>query len=333
MSHRTILLLAACCSLSSSSCVTGEDGPSSPDSFYRDAMREFVQDISQWARSASPGFIVVPQNGQELFTTFGALPGPLETEYLSVLDGTGREDLFFGYTADDQATPASETTWMAQFLDIAEANGVHVLVTDYCWTQWKVDSSYSWSQGAGYISFAADHRELDDIPGYPAEPYGLNGDDILTLGEACNFLYLIDPEVFPDRRTFVTQVSDTGYDVLILDLFYGDEQLSADDLATLGVKPGGGSRLVLAYVSIGEAEDYRYYWQDSWTSAPPYWLYYENPDWPGNYLVDYSDPEWQSIIFGSDGSYVGRVIASGFDGVYLDKIDSFEELEATDSDS
>jgi cysteinyl-tRNA synthetase len=86
-------------------------------------------------------------------------------------------------------------------------------------------------------------------------------------------------------------------------------------------------RLVIAYMSIGEAEDYRYYWQPGWNSAPPGWLLGENPQWEGNYLVEYWDAQWQDIIFGSDDSYLGRILNCGFDGVYLDKIDSFETLE------
>ena len=54
-------------------------------------------------------------------------------------------------------------------------------------------------------------------------------------------------------------------------------------------KPDGGARIVLAYLSIGEAEDYRSYWQRDWSVSPPAWLGAENPDWPGNYAVNYWD--------------------------------------------
>ena len=290
-------------------------------------MREFIQDISSWARSFSPDFLIIPQNGQELFTTTGTPDGPSVSSYLNTVDGTGREDLFYGYTNDDVATPASKTEWMLSFLDLGEAHGIEALVTDYCSTHWKMDSSYAWCNEAGYISFAADHRNLDNIPAYPVEPWNMNQEDISDLSEAGNFLYLINPGQYSSRQEFIEAIAATEYDLLIIDLFWNEEQLTSQDISQLRNKPGGGSRLIVAYTSIGEAEDYRYYWQQSWSSTPPSWLHGENPDWEGNYLVEYWSSEWQAIIFGSDDSYLGRIIDSGFDGVYLDKVDSFETWE------
>ncbi|WGS64184.1 MJ1477/TM1410 family putative glycoside hydrolase [Marinitoga aeolica] len=76
----------------------------------------------------------------------------------------------------------------------------------------------------------------------------------------------------------------------------------------------------LAYLSIGEAEDYRYYWKDSWNENPPSWLDGENPRWPGNYKVKYWYNEWKNVIF----DYLDKIIDQGFMGVYLDLIDSYK---------
>ena len=65
------------------------------------------------------------------------------------------------------------------------------------------------------------------------------------------------------------------------------------------------------------------------TPQAPTWLDKENPEWRGNYLVRYWEPEWQSIIFGTPNSLLDKIIDAGFDGVYLDKIDSFEDWEKT----
>ena len=80
-------------------------------------------------------------------------------------------------------------------------------------------------------------------------------------------------------------------------------------------------------MSIGEAEDYRFYWDTAWESNEPEWLEGENPDWPGNYKVQYWEPDWQAIIFGGPDAYLDIIIAAGFDGVYLDIIDAFEYFE------
>lgn len=79
-------------------------------------------------------------------------------------------------------------------------------------------------------------------------------------------------------------------------------------------------------MSIGEAEDYRWYWQKQWNSKPPAFLCSENPEWKGNYKVKYWYPDWQTIICGED-SYLSKIIQADFDGVYLDIIDAFEYFE------
>jgi cysteinyl-tRNA synthetase len=295
---------------------------------YREEMRMFVQNISSYARGISSGFVAVPQNGQELLTVNGEHDGSLVPAYIEAIDGVGREDLFYGYNNDDEITPVGETEYMIGFLNRAEQNGIEVLVTDYCWTQEHVDSSYAWNAVRGYISFAADERDLNSIPSYPGEPYNVNSNNIDILSEARNFLYIINTDGFSSKDEFLNALKQTDYDILIIDLFYeGNEILSAQEIDALKHKANGGLRLVLAYCSIGEAEDYRYYWSPSWESDPPEWLGDENPDWPGNYKVRYWEPAWQEIIYGNPDSYIRKILDTGFNGVYLDIIDAFEYWE------
>ena len=300
---------------------------------YRAEMRSLVMEIAAYARSIDPDFIVIPQNGQELITTNGEPDGHLALAYASTIDGQGREDLYYGYDADDTATPAAETDWMEGFLDRALAEKIVPLVTDYCRTQSKVDNSYARNNTKGYLGFAAHRRELDAIPSYPSPVHGENNKDITGMSDAANFLYLLENSTnFGDKDSFINGIDATEYDIFIIDLFYDGNGAALDsaDTTALKSKPsgsGGGSRLAIAYFSIGEAEDYRYYWQPSWSTSPPAFIEEENPDWPGNYKVRYWDPRWKAILFGSPDAYLDRIIAAGFDGVYLDIIDAFEYFE------
>lgn len=294
---------------------------------YRQEMRAFVQNISYYAKAEDPYFIVIPQNGQELLTETGEATGPLVSAYVYAIDGQGREDLFYGYEGDNTPTPLSEREYMFEFLDLAENNGVEVLAIDYCSTPSKMDDSYAQNADRGYISFAADHRDLDNIPGYPTTPYRENNLDVGSLSEARNFLYLINPGAYNSKTGFLEAIRATNYDLIIIDLFYDNDMLSPDEVESLKTKQNGGRRLVIAYMSIGEAEDYRYYWQSDWSTAPPSWLAEENPDWPGNYKVQYWNPQWQALIYGDSTAYLDRIITAGFDGVYLDIIDAFEYFE------
>jgi len=305
---------------------TGPDSGETRD--YRQDMREFVRTVSTYSKTLSPGFIVIPQNGHELLTENGEEDGPPSIDYIASIDGVGREDIFYGYDEDNIPTPHSERKYMIAFMDIAEHNNIEVLVTDYCSTQAYMDDSYKQNSDRNYISFAADHRELDNIPSYPHVPYNVNSDNVISLKETKNFLYLLNPDSFPTKSSFVTTLGNTDYDMVIIDLFFqGSEELLGEDVTSLKVKKNGGTRLVIAYMSIGEAEDYRYYWESSWEKNPPSWLAGENPDWPGNYKVRYWDKNWQKIICGTEESYLKRIIDVGFDGVYLDIIDAFEYFE------
>ncbi|MCD4703869.1 MAG: endo alpha-1,4 polygalactosaminidase, partial [Methanosarcinaceae archaeon] len=135
------------------------------------------------------------------------------------------------------------------------------------------------------------------------------------------------PGAFPDRSAYLDAIRNTDYDVVIIDIFYDNIPLTAEEVSTLRTRSNGGSRMVIAYMSIGEAEDYRYYWKDEWKTHPPSWLMEENPQWQGNYKVRYWEEEWQDIIYGNDGSYTRIVLDTGFDGIYLDIIDAFEYFE------
>ena len=83
------------------------------------------------------------------------------------------------------------------------------------------------------------------------------------------------------------------------------------------LKRSGKGKYVLAYISIGEAESYRFYWNSRWKTGDPDWLGRENPDWKENFKVKYWDPAWQRIVI----SYLDRIIDQGFDGIYMDIVD------------
>jgi uncharacterized protein (TIGR01370 family) len=92
---------------------------------------------------------------------------------------------------------------------------------------------------------------------------------------------------------------------------------------------GADRKVVLAYISIGESEDFRFYWNEAWTKDgtaggalrpdAPDWLGPVNPDWPESRKIRYWDPEWQEIAF----AWVETIAAQGFDGAYLDIVDAY----------
>ncbi len=117
------------------------------------------------------------------------------------------------------------------------------------------------------------------------------------------------------------RIGPTAFDLLVVSIAAAGN--SPDAVPALK-QSEGGDKLVLAYMSIGQAETYREYWHHDWISNPPSWLDEPDETWAGDYWVRYWDPEWQAIIYGSPDSYLDRIIELGFDGVYLDRVDTYQ---------
>lgn len=138
-----------------------------------------------------------------------------------------------------------------------------------------------------------------------------------------------------DGSALIEKIRATDYDAVIMDAFVdgGDVPFSSAAVESIKKKVSGGARFVIAYMSIGEAEDYRRYWDERWirgkklTKNAPAWLDKLNPDWKGNYKVRYWNEDWQTIICGGEDSYIQKIIDAGFDGVYLDIVDAYEYFE------
>jgi cysteinyl-tRNA synthetase len=123
------------------------------------------------------------------------------------------------------------------------------------------------------------------------------------------------------------RIARSSHDLMVIDYGNDDRPFSPTEVAAMRRRPGGASRLLLAYLSIGEAESYRFYWDKSWRRRPPSWLGRENPDWDENFAVRFWDSKWQEIVL----DYAGRIVAAGFDGVFLDKVDAFEDMSHRDA--
>lgn len=131
------------------------------------------------------------------------------------------------------------------------------------------------------------------------------------------------------QRLDPKRAAASPHDVLVIDATRdGDEEsaLTPAEVARLKQKPDGSRRVVLAYLSIGEAESYRAYWRPEWKRQKPAWLLGENPDWEGNYAVCFWDPGWQRLVCGDPQAPLDRILAQGFDGIYLDKCDVVDDL-------
>jgi cysteinyl-tRNA synthetase, unknown class len=139
----------------------------------------------------------------------------------------------------------------------------------------------------------------------------------------------------------IEEAARSPYDLLVVDATTGlasGKPFTRAQVEQLKRKPDGSRRIVVSYMSVGEAEDYRpdYFTPEYMTEDAPDWLLQENKDWKGNRLIRFCHQGWQLTILGDeDGrnvynsiepSPLYRLLELGFDGIYLDRVDVYSEI-------
>lgn len=153
----------------------------------------------------------------------------------------------------------------------------------------------------------------------------LNGIEVST------FMYQIQ---HLDDNSEIDELAVTDYDMLIVEPGFNFTESPYDInylVNSLSTKDNGDERVLLAYIDIGQAEDYRTYWESNWiaptatASGFPGFLVTIDPDgWSGNYPVAYWDTLWQNIWL-EDGGLIDQIATYGFDGVYLDWVEAYDD--------
>ncbi len=192
--------------------------------------------------------------------------------------------------------------------------------------------------------------------GTEPDPLGETGE---TAGFSTEPMALADIGYWAYQIQYVNAVGaadalvDSSYDMVVVEPTRTDWSDESRDFDTRGfvnrlkasrASDGEHRKLVIAYIDIGEAEDWRWYWTWSkdWplgASRPGDWpdfIVTRDPDgWGGNYPVAYWDSRWKDIVIygtqqtsephGDYTSVIDEVIKDGFDGIYLDWVEAFED--------
>ncbi|MCB9014152.1 MAG: endo alpha-1,4 polygalactosaminidase, partial [Bacteroidales bacterium] len=277
-------------------------------------MQDFIIDISRYARGFNNDFIIIPQNGIELaFNNTDPAEGPKE-DYLNAIDGIGVEELFY----DGGYAPDGERLSMLQELKDSKK----ILVADYVKNNADISDALSLNLEEGFICFPRSSQNYDYLE-LPEILSGENTGNISRLADAQNYLYLISTDKFSSKQDMLNAISSSNYDLVLIDLFFNEQALSAEDVNSLKTKANGGSRLVIAYMNIGSAEKFRYYWGKNWGLHHPLWIKRKYEGYDDEFWVKFWKPEWQDIIYGNDNSYCKKIIDAGFDGAYLDNVEAY----------
>jgi len=151
----------------------------------------------------------------------------------------------------------------------------------------------------------------------------------------------------------VDKLANSHYDMLVVEPTRTDWSSDDRDFDTKGMvsqlkhstaSDGVHRKMVIAYADIGEAEDWRWYWSWSkeWSQGDPppadwpdYILTHDPDGWEGCYPVAYWDDDWKDVLiygdhqdsgpYGDYDSILDEVVSDGFDGIYLDWVEGFED--------
>ncbi len=115
------------------------------------------------------------------------------------------------------------------------------------------------------------------------------------------------------------RLRNSSFDLVMIDYSRDGRDSSAFSRGEIGDLQAAGKK-VFAYFSIGEAEDYRFYWKSDWETGSPSFIGEENSRWEGNYKVRYWESRWWDEAI---EPYLQKILDAGYDGVYLDIVDAY----------
>lgn len=301
---------------------------------YRAFMREIIEDLALYAEKRDPTFIVVTRPGFDLLTwsrrefelaeikrdPLARIPqdaivqaGTPMRRYIQSIDGF----ILNGQFCAPLRVPGTDLQDMLK-------QGLKGMTIEHCKSPDQATAALQTAVKMGVVS----HIDLDDTDDFTRTPTRRpspeNPRNVQTLLGARNMVMLLDSRTYETREEWFAAMAATNYDVVVTDAFYkGNRPLTKDEVHHLKFKEMGARRLVLARMSVGYAEDERFYWQRDWQIGQPTWIQALGPDRPGQYVVEYWNPAWKAII----GRYFAGIMDLGFDGVVLDGVEAYRRWE------
>lgn len=293
---------------------------------YQQEMADLLSNMHTYAKLRNNKFNVVINGGFGLYNSEMNKDPVRRAKILNSTEGVLIEDMFYGRDCEfNNPTSRDERKDMCNSLDTARFAGKAIFNMEYCDGRKAGFNSYNNS-----IYYNAPSLELNSIPVLDA--WRVNNEDVTDLKQVKTFCALFQPSYWEDtedKAGYLSAIRNSDYDLIFIDLYFDGKELTKEEVESLKTKKNGKKRLICSYISVGEAESYRPYWQSSWDDEDdaPDWLCDENPDWEDNFKVRYWDEDWQRLLYGNSNAYLDKIINAGFDGAYFDVIDAYEYFE------
>ena len=209
-------------------------------------MRDFVKEIRN---NTSSSKIIISQNGNELYFK----NNKIDENFFKITDGTTQESLYYGDTLKfDVATSKEANNELLKLLLPIRKKGKPIFVINYGKGEKKRKFLKQESLKTNFINELLPSFSLNDFY-KPINDYNTN--DIHNLNEVKNYLCLLNPKKFSNMNEYYQALKNTNYDLLLIEVSYANIFFNREQIEGLKVKKNGGKRIVIAYLSIGEAED------------------------------------------------------------------------------
>ncbi len=128
--------------------------------------------------------------------------------------------------------------------------------------------------------------------------------------------YLLYPD---DPAKAVDELAAGPWEMVVIDDFSTLRGGPRTDTPALVRKLQAKGKLVLGYLDVGDVEADRTYWQKAWKSGSPAFVGPSDPDGgEGLYLARFWEQGWRDLT----RERVGGLVAAGFDGVWVDRVDA-----------
>lgn len=280
---------------------------------YKGEMRNLIYEIRERAGSEK---IIIANGGIAIYYD----DNKVNEKFLSTVNGILVESVAYGFGGYNKKTPKEQQDVFFNLLLPLKEKDKEIILLEY------VDSEKGKKEVKNILKENKFKGEtplsisLNSIysPTIESERKNIKG-----IEDSNNILILLNYEKFSSSEELVRILSYSDFDFLIIDPFVGKEILTKEQVNKIKTRPDGTQRKVIAYISLGEAETYRDYWDSKWSVGNPKWLIEENKNWKNNYIVKFWNPQWKEII----KNMQLKVNNSNFDGYFLDTIDSYQRFE------
>ena len=299
----------------------------SAPSNYGQAMISLLSNMNSYAKSRNSRFAMITNGGYELYIPGKATSASNTNVLTNSMDGMLVENVFYGINGNGDSkenakTSSGDSKIMQKAIKSAKKAGLVAFDMEYCNKSSCKKDIKSKVKSLKSVYYIAPSLELDSLPSLSKSR--ANSSNCNKLSDVKNFAAILNPDGYSSKSKYFNAIKNSNYDLIFIDMYYSGKKLTSSEVSSLKRKKNGGLRYICAYISIGEAEDYRYYWKSSYAKKQPIWMATENKEWEGNYKVVYWSKQWQNILYGNNNAYFDQILNLGFDGVYLDVIDAYE---------